>query len=146
MSKSWTARLWRAKYSLSAFVGVLLVGAANAVPPGTVDEISERLTPFGNLCKAGDECGSAAAAVASGPMSGEEVYNQFCFACHTTGVGGAPLFADGTQWAPRLDKGIDVLYESTINGINTMPAKGTCMSCSDDDLKATVDYMVAQVQ
>ncbi|MFK7915076.1 MAG: cytochrome c5 family protein [Pseudomonadales bacterium] len=140
------SRLWSAKFSIAAVLGLLIVGAAYAVPPGTNDEISARLAPFGTLCKTGDDCGSASSAAASGPLSGKEVYDQFCFACHAVGVGGAPLFADAAQWAPRIDKGIEVLYTSTLNGINTMPAKGTCMSCSDDELKQTVDYMVAEAQ
>ncbi|MGI9326069.1 MAG: c-type cytochrome [Pseudomonadales bacterium] len=139
-------KFWSAKFNVSVLLGLLLVGVAVAVPPGTDEEIRERLQPFGSLCQAGEECGSTVAVAASGPLSGEEVYNKFCFACHTAGVAGAPLFADAGQWAPRIDKGLEVLYESTVNGINTMPAKGTCMGCSDEELKATVDFMLSKVQ
>jgi cytochrome c5 len=116
-----------------------------ALPPGTTSEIDERTKPFGSVCRAGDDCGVAAAAVASGPLSGQAVYDQFCFACHASGVGGAPLLGDTAQWQPRVDKGMDVLMASTINGINAMPAKGTCMNCSDDELEAAVTYMLDQV-
>ena len=58
----------------------------------------------------------------------------------------APIFADVDAWAPRLAKGIDTLYSSTVNGIGMMPAKGTCMNCSDEELEAAVDYMVAEAQ
>lgn len=119
---------------------------ADAVPPGTDDQIRDRLAPFGSLCRAGDECGSVSAAVASGPRSGEDVYNQFCFACHATGASDAPLFADVEAWAPRIAKGMDTLMASTLNGIGMMPAKGTCMDCSDDELQAAVDYMVEVAQ
>ncbi len=119
---------------------------ADAVPPGTDDQIRERLAPFGSLCRAGDDCGSATAAVASGPLSGEDVYNQFCFACHATGASDAPLFADAEAWAPRISKGMDELMVSTLNGIGMMPPKGTCMNCSEDELKAAVDYIVEQAQ
>ena len=50
------------------------------------------------------------------------------------------------MWAPRIGKGIEVLYESTYNGLNTMPVRGTCMDCSDEELQATVDYMVAAAE
>ena len=119
---------------------------ADAVPPGTDDEIRERLTPFGSVCRAGEDCGAAVAATDSGPKSGEDVYNQFCFACHATGASGAPLFADSEAWAPRIDKGMEALMASTLNGIGVMPAKGTCMSCSDDELQAAVDYIVEGLQ
>ena len=119
---------------------------ADAVPPGSDDDIRERLAPFGSLCRAGDECGSAAAVADTGPLSGEDVYNQFCFACHATGASDAPLFADTEAWAPRIAKGMDVLWESTLNGIGMMPAKGTCMNCSDEELQAAVDYIVETAQ
>ena len=98
------------------------------------------------ICRAGDECGSAAAVVDTGPLSGEDVYNQFCFACHATGASDAPLFADAEAWAPRIAKGMDTLVSSTINGLGMMPAKGTCMNCSDDEIAAAVDYIVETAQ
>ncbi len=126
---------------VAVFVGVYVY----AVPPGTTDEIAERVKPFGSVCRSGDDCGTTAAAAASGPLSGQAVYDQFCFACHAAGVGGAPLLGDAEQWQPRIDKGMDVLMASTLNGLNAMPAKGTCMNCSDDELQAAVDYMLDQV-
>jgi len=32
---------------------------------------------------------------------------------------------------------------NSINGVNTMPAKGLCFDCTDDDLRALVEYMIA---
>lgn len=119
---------------------------ADAVPPGTEDEIRSRLSPFGSLCRAGEDCGAVAAVADSGPKSGQDVYDQFCFACHATGASDAPLFADADAWAPRIDKGMETLISSTINGIGVMPAKGTCMSCSDDELTAAVEYIVDSSQ
>ena len=119
---------------------------ADAVPPGSDDDIRDRLAPFGSLCRAGDDCGSSAAVADTGPLSGEAVYNQFCFACHATGASDAPILADAEAWAPRIDKGMDTLMASTLNGIGMMPAKGTCMNCSDDELQAAVDYMVEAVE
>jgi len=50
---------------------------------------------------------------------------------------------DVAAWEPRIAKGIDVLYSSAVQGLPPgMPAKGMCFTCSDDDLKAIVDYMV----
>jgi cytochrome c5 len=39
---------------------------------------------------------------------------------------------------------MDVVMANVINGLNAMPARGLCVSCSDDDLKSLVDYMVNQ--
>lgn len=117
-----------------------------AVPPGTKDEISARLEPFGSVCRAGEDCGTMAAVASSGPMNGQQVYDQFCFACHTTGVGGAPRLGDVADWMDRSAKGMDVLMASTLNGLNAMPAKGTCMNCSDDELSEAVTYMLDSAQ
>jgi len=115
-------------------------------PAGTADEIRERLQPHGDLCRTGEDCGTSVAAAASGPKSGEDVYSQFCFACHATGASDAPLLADAQAWAPRVAKGMDVLIASTLNGLGMMPAKGACMDCSDDELRAAVDYILEQSQ
>jgi len=40
---------------------------------------------------------------------------------------------------------METLYDSGINGLAPgMPARGMCFSCSDDELNAVVDYMVAE--
>jgi cytochrome c5 len=136
---------FRTWISLGIGIG-LMAAAANAVPPGTTEQIRERVQPFGQLCRAGEECGQATAAVATGPLTGEAVYNQFCFACHASGVGGAPVLGDVAGWAPRMEQGMDTLWDHTLNGINAMPAKGTCMNCSDDELRGAMQYMVDAVQ
>ena len=132
----------------SAFVTTLLivmVGWVHAVPPGTDDEISARLLPFGSVCRSGEDCAAGAATAASGPMGGQQIYDQFCFACHAAGVGGAPLLGDRASWGDRADKDMDALMLSTLNGLNAMPPKGTCMSCSDEELGEAVQYMLDQL-
>lgn len=124
-----------ATVAVSATFSLLATGAAQ-------DEINARISPIGSLCMAGDACAAAAVTVAAGPRSGEEVYKGKCMVCHATGAAGAPKLGDAGAWAARVGKGIDVLYANAINGINGMPAKGLCMDCSDDEIKASVDYMV----
>ena len=66
----------------------------------------------------------------------------------TTGAAGAPKLGDAAAWAERIAKGNDVLYSNGINGIagTGMMAKGGCMGCSDEEINAAVDYMVAGSQ
>ena len=45
---------------------------------------------------------------------GEAVYNSGCMACHMTGVAGAPKVGDVEAWAPRIELGIEALYERAI--------------------------------
>lgn len=72
----------------------------------------------------------------------ERVYMQSCWACHNSGAAGAPKVGTAADWAPRIEKGMDTLLANAVNGINAMPAKGLCFTCTDDDLKALVQYMV----
>ena len=75
---------------------------------------------------------------------GAETYTQACAACHQTGAAGAPKLGDKAAWGPRIAQGNDVLYTSAIKGKGAMPPKGGQMQLADDDIKAAVDYMVAQ--
>ncbi len=115
------------------------------------DAISERIRPVGESCMAGDSsCGGAGGDSSGGGVarSGEEVYNAACLACHTTGAGGAPKIGDVAAWADRIAKGMDALYNSGVNGVpgTSMMAKGGCMNCSDEEVDAAVDFMVAGSQ
>ena len=86
---------------------------------------------------------AAADVAAAEPKSGETVYNSNCLACHATGAAGAPKLGDAAAWAARISAGMESLLANVINGLNAMPPKGLCMTCSDDELKAAVEYMVA---
>ncbi|GAB4350907.1 MAG: hypothetical protein Kow006_14240 [Gammaproteobacteria bacterium] len=77
---------------------------------------------------------------------GEAVYRKSCFACHDTGAAGAPKLGDAALWAPRVAKGVDALLSSVQNGLNAMPPKGTCMTCSDEELRAAVEFIVSQAE
>jgi cytochrome c5 len=104
-------------------------------------DMSERLAPAGEVVLAGNVPEPTKVASA-GPRSGEDIYNSKCVACHSSGVGGAPKTGVASDWSPRIDQGMDVLYANAINGIRGMPAKGLCMDCSDDEVKAAVDYIL----
>ncbi|WP_444943319.1 c-type cytochrome [Microbulbifer sp. ZKSA006] len=133
--------------SILGIVAALAVSAAAAVAQQSVDEqIAERIAPAGKTCMKGEECAAAVAAApegagGGGTRSGEDIYNASCQTCHALGVAGAPKFGDAAAWAPRIAQGMDTLYSHAINGFNAMPAKGLCMDCSDDEVKAAVDYM-----
>ena len=75
---------------------------------------------------------------------GQKIYQKSCQACHASGAAGAPKLGDKDAWAPRIAKGNDALLSSVKNGLKAMPPKGTCMSCSEDELRAAVEYMVGQ--
>jgi len=70
------------------------------------------------------------------------IYVNVCSACHREGGLDAPRVGSRKDWAPRIAKGMDTLHQHALYGFNSMPPRGTCNRCSDDDIKAAVDYMV----
>ena len=122
---------------------VMIAGLAIA----STDDIAERIKRVGDVCLEGSDCVSVAVestVAVTGGASVESNFNKSCATCHNSGVAGAPKYADAVAWGPRIEKGMDTLYASTINGLPpAMPQKGMCFSCSDDDLRELVDYMVA---
>ena len=79
---------------------------------------------------------------------GKKVYDGLCIACHGAGIPGIPQFGDKTAWGPRIAQGNDTLYTHALQGFTgksgmQMPPRGGGADLSDDDVKAAVDYIVA---
>ncbi|MBS0286440.1 MAG: cytochrome c5 family protein [Proteobacteria bacterium] len=111
--------------------------------PMTKEAIFERIKPVGSVESEG---GVVAAAVTTelSETAGEDRYKSTCAVCHATGVGGAPKFRNEADWKPRMDVGIDGMLAIAIKGKGSMPPKGTCMQCSDKELRMTIEYMIPQ--
>ena len=140
--------LRRANIVLSVVALVAVAAWGQAVPPGTAADIRERTRPFGELCLEGQDCGGAepAPALPAQGLSGAEIYEKYCAACHGTGLNEAPKTHDADAWRPRLAKGMDALLATTREGLNLMPANGLCMTCSDDELIAAIEHMIGAPQ
>ena len=119
---------------------------------GASSGAAERVKAVGQMNLASQTAASSAttqvAATATAIIDGKKTYNGSCVACHGAGVAGAPRVGDKGAWAERIDKGVTTLYANAINGVQgssgVMPAKGGNPALSDDEIKAVVDYMVAQ--
>ncbi len=138
------------KRSIWLFAAAALALSASLGTQAQTDRekaIAERLKPVGELCIEGKgNCAAPAPAVAAGPRTGDAVYNGACVACHSAGVAGAPKMGDKAAWAPRLAQGEDTLVTHAINGIRSMPPRGTCGNCSDQEIRNAVEHMIASVQ
>ena len=119
--------------------------------------VAERIAPIGStpdivkdpspLVPAPAPMVAAAPAADAGKAAapdGKAIYDASCQACHAAGVAGAPKVGDKAAWAPRIGTGVAALTASAIKGKNAMPAKGGNASLADADIKAAVEYMVAQ--
>ncbi|HIC40925.1 MAG TPA: cytochrome c5 family protein [Piscirickettsiaceae bacterium] len=121
----------------------------NLVTIKTVDTstLEDRIKPIGQVYLEGDVDGTAvvaekSVAVAKKSRSGESVYTTSCAGCHSIGVAGAPKFGNKADWASRLKRGMDDLVKVAISGKGAMPPKGTCATCSADELRAAIEHMV----
>ncbi|WP_343229221.1 c-type cytochrome [Psychrobium sp. MM17-31] len=107
------------------------------------DAVNKRIAPIGKVYLAGAQ--PAAPAKPAGPRTAADIYQTTCFACHGTGAAGAPKKGDKAAWAPRVAQGIDKMFDHAWKGFTgstgVMPAKGTCMNCSEDEIKATIKFM-----
>lgn len=74
---------------------------------------------------------------------GKAIYVKSCAACHSNLP---PRLGDKVAWEPRIKLGIDVLVASVLKGKGAMPAKGGNAALSEADIKAAVDYMLAQLK
>ena len=81
---------------------------------------------------------------------GEEIYNNVCASCHRYGTAGAATMVDFRFWDKSANKGMDKVLDNVIEGYNgalgVMPPKGNCLSCSDEDIRASVLYIYKKVK
>lgn len=116
--------------------------------------VAERIRPIGQVYLPGQQLAAPTVETAAEPepvatlMTGPQVYNGACIACHSTGVGGAPMVGDKEEWAPRIAQGMDTLHDHAINGYTgsagVMIAKGGRLDLSDGEIADAVDYMVEE--
>lgn len=77
-------------------------------------------------------------------LTGEEIYQQACALCHATGLGGAPITGDRSDWSARLAQGRAALIASALSGKGAMPPQSGQSGFSDDEVAAAVDFMMLQ--
>jgi cytochrome c5 len=117
------------------------------------EAVAERIRPVGQVYLPGEEQQAAAAVVetlaepepVATAMTGPQVYNSACIACHGSGVGGAPIVGDAAQWSERIAQGMETLAKHAIEGYTGsagyMPPKGGRLDLSDDEVASAVEYM-----
>ncbi|MGY1426137.1 c-type cytochrome [Lysobacter sp. A289] len=127
------------------------------VPANVAARTHARIAPVGGVyagstgaaAQAAATAAAAAAATAQvaygGTLDGSVIFNNLCAGCHTTGAGGSPTM-DKSHWAARIPQGIDTLHRHAIEGFTgstgMMPAKGGNPALTDEQVIATVDWMM----
>lgn len=127
-------------------ISIIVLATISIAQADRRSDIEQRIKPIGQVRLKGDDStkvnNAKAEVKATKVLSGEDVYNKYCMVCHAAGVAGAPKINDEAMWASRQKKGIAHMLKRAIKGINAMPPKGTCMTCSDAELKSAIEYML----
>ena len=118
-------------------------GAAAAAAPAPAAVVEPAPVQVAAAPAAAAAAPPAVVTVAAG--AGEALYKQACTACHAAGIAGAPKSGDKAAWASRVGLGVDALTASVIKGKGIMPARGGSAG-SDAEIKASVEYMLAQLK
>lgn len=109
----------------------------------TLNAIEQRIKPVGQV-QIEQPKAETVSANASTSLTGQEIYDKYCVACHATGAAGSPKLGDKEAWKTRVAQGKETLYKHALQGFKLMPPKGACMTCSDNDIKSAVDYLVKE--
>lgn len=131
------------------------------VDPAAVKRVENRIAPAGSVYAgatgaAAQAAATAAAATAAtaqgaydGTLDGAVIYQNLCAGCHGSGAGGAPKL-ERAAWTARIAQGTDTLHRHAIEGYTgaagMMPAKGGNPALTDEQVIATVDWMVDNLQ
>lgn len=151
-----------------AVVAIVLIALAahiygNNPPPQNPDAakvVAQRIAPVGGVY-AGDTGRAAMAAAADaaakaaasqvaygGTTDGKTIFGNLCHSCHEAGIAGAPKVGDKAEWSARIAEGMDTLVKHALDGYTgktgTMPPKGGNPALNEEQIKATVEWMVDQ--
>jgi cytochrome c5 len=72
----------------------------------------------------------------------EAAYQEFCAACHDTGMLGAPRIGEPMDWEVRSSLWQAVLMEHAKQGYYDMPARGGRSDVPDEVINAAAQYML----
>ncbi len=125
------------------FLVAALIGVISRVPSddGSRKEVAviERIKPVARVAIAVPKPAGAEI-----KLTGQEVYNKVCVACHAAGVLGAPKVGAKELWEPRLAQGLTSLVNNAVTGIRAMPAKGGDPSLTEANIRDSIVYMLGE--
>lgn len=120
--------------------------------------INSRIQPAGAVYAGATGAAAQASAAAEaakgavafdGTLDGSVIFGGVCTGCHGTGALGAPTL-DHAHWDARIAEGVDTLHKHAIEGFKgasgQMPPKGGMAALSDEQVKATVDWMLKNLK
>ncbi len=129
--------------------------------PNVAKRTQSRIAPIGAVYAGATGAASQAAATAAaaaaaasqvaygGTLDGAVIFDSLCAGCHKSGAGGAPTML-AAQWTARIAQGKDTLNQHAIEGFTgaagVMPAKGGNPALTNEQVTATVDWMLSNLK
>jgi len=147
---------------LIVFAAYLHTSIPAEVSPMAAKRTEQRIAPAGAVYAGSTGVAAQAAAKAAamakaasqvaygGTTDGKVIFDNLCTACHTNGVGNAPTL-DHSHWDARIAQGKDTLYKHALEGYTgpdggIMPPKGGNPALTEEQIHATVDWMLANLR
>ncbi len=147
---------------LILFAAYLHTSIPPEVSPMAAKRTERRIAPAGAVYAGSTGAAAQAAAHAAalvkaasqvaygGTTDGKVIFDNLCTACHTNGVGNAPTL-DHSHWDARIAQGKDTLYKHAVEGYTgpdggIMPPKGGNPALTEEQIHATVDWMLANLK
>lgn len=120
------------------------IAPVGAVYAGTTGAAAQAAAKAAALAKA------ASQVAYGGTTDGSVIYQNLCGACHTNGVGLAPVLTRAA-WSARIAQGKETLYKHAIEGYTgpdggIMPPKGGNPALTEEQIHATVDWMLENLK
>ena len=82
--------------------------------------------------------------------TGKTVFEESCASCHTGGfkawLSGSPEIGDMDDWKPFFDKGLSEMTRNVFEGSKRHKAKGGCDECTKEQIKAAIEYIMAETK
>jgi cytochrome c5 len=92
-------------------------------------------------CSQSPMVGTSEQPATPGLKSGEQVYQNVCIACHSTGVANAPKAGDGESWRELIVEGQSVVTAHGWVGLRGMPPRGGQPDLTLEEFARAVAWM-----
>ena len=82
--------------------------------------------------------------------TGKTVFEESCASCHTGGfkawLSGSPEIGEMDDWESFFEKGLSEMTKNVFEGSKRHEAKGDCDECTEEQIKAAIEYIMAETK
>ncbi len=82
--------------------------------------------------------------------TGKKTFEESCASCHTGGfkgwMSGSPEIGEYDEWEMYFKDGLEAMTKRINEGTERHEAKGDCKDCTEDQIKAAIEYIMAETK